>query len=38
MTDDRIMALHPDPEKQGTNIDRAKYEIIKTAIIVPGAE
>ena len=30
---DRIMALHPDPTKQGVNIDRAKYEVVKAAIL-----
>lgn len=30
---DRIMTLHPDPAKQGVNIDRNKYETIKTAIL-----
>ena len=29
----RIMALHPDPKKQGTRIDREKYEQIKAAIL-----
>jgi len=30
---DRIMTLHPDPDKKGVNIDREKYEAIKDALI-----
>ena len=29
----RILALHPDPKKQGVRIDRHKYETIKAAIL-----
>ncbi|WP_412068693.1 DUF6958 family protein [Rubrivirga sp. IMCC43871] len=29
---DRIDALHPDPEKQGTTIDAAKYHTVREAI------
>ena len=29
----RILALHPDPKKQGVRIDRHKYEAIKAAIL-----
>ncbi len=27
------LTLHPDPGKQGTNIDREKYDLIKDAIM-----
>jgi hypothetical protein len=29
----RILALHPDPKKQGVRIERQKYETIKDAIL-----
>jgi len=29
----RILALHPDPKKQGVRIDRQKYEAIKAAVL-----
>ena len=35
---DKIMTLHPDPAKQGVNIDRAKYETMKAAILELLAE
>ena len=31
--EDRIMTLHPDPQKEGVNIDRKKYEQIRSAIL-----
>lgn len=31
--EDRIMTLHPDPQKEGVNINRDKYEQIKSAIL-----
>ena len=31
--DDRILALNPDPEKQGTNINREHYEAMKKALL-----
>jgi len=30
---DKIVTLHPDPNKSGVNIDRAKYEFVREAII-----
>ena len=30
---DKIQTLHPDPEKQGVNIDKSKYEIMRLAIL-----
>ena len=30
---DKIEALNPDPSKESTNIDRDKYDIIKSAIL-----
>ncbi|NIM93472.1 MAG: hypothetical protein GTO18_07155 [Anaerolineales bacterium] len=33
MSEERIMTLNPVPEKAGTNIDRAKYELIRESII-----
>jgi len=35
---DKIMTLHPDPAKQGVNIDRAKYDVVKAAILELLAE
>ena len=32
------MTLHPDPTKKGVNIDRAKYDIMKAAILELLAE
>jgi len=29
----KIQTLHPDPSKQGVNIERTKYEAVKTAIV-----
>lgn len=29
----RFETLHPDPDKQGTNIDRALYETVRAAIL-----
>jgi hypothetical protein len=29
----KIQTLHPDPGKQGTNIDRDKYDQIKSAML-----
>jgi hypothetical protein len=31
--EDRILTLHPDPSKQGVNIDRTKYGLIRTTIL-----
>ncbi|NDJ36171.1 MAG: hypothetical protein GYB64_16060 [Chloroflexi bacterium] len=33
MSDDKILALNPDPDKTGVNVDRVKYEQIKTAML-----
>jgi hypothetical protein len=33
MDDERIMTLHPDPEKKGVNINRGKYEQVKRAVL-----
>lgn len=33
MNEDRIMTMHPDPEKSGVRISQGKYEIIRTAIL-----
>lgn len=33
MMDEKIQTLHPDPEKQGVRISRAKYEAIRSAIL-----
>ena len=30
---DKILALHPDPDKQPTRIDRHKYELTKAAML-----
>ena len=30
---EKIQTLHPDPEKQGVNIDKAKYEAVRFAIL-----
>jgi hypothetical protein len=30
---DRIMTLHPDPAKQGVHIDKAKYDLVREAIV-----
>jgi len=30
---ERILTLHPDPEKSGVTIDQEKYEVIKAAIL-----
>jgi hypothetical protein len=30
---EKIMTLHPDPAKKGVNIDRAKYDRMKAAIL-----
>ena len=30
---DKIQTLHPDPDKQGVNIDRDKYDMVKAAIL-----
>ncbi len=30
---EKILTLHPDPEKQGVNIDKAKYDQIRSAIL-----
>ena len=31
--DEKIVALHPDPKKKPVNINRAKYETVKGAIM-----
>ena len=33
MDDNKILTLHPEEGKQGVNIDRAKYEMIRQAIL-----
>jgi len=30
---EKIQTLHPDPEKQGVNINKAKYEAVRFAIL-----
>ena len=35
---ERILTLHPDPQKGGVNIDKGMYEVIRAAILeVVGA-
>jgi hypothetical protein len=29
----RIMTRHPDPAKQGVNIEKAKYDLVREAIV-----
>jgi len=29
---EKILTLHPDPEKKGVNISRAKYDLVKSGI------
>lgn len=36
--EDRIQTLHPDPEKKGVRISRAKYDAIRAAILAALAE
>lgn len=31
--EERILAQHPDPTKQGVRISRAKYDTVRTAIL-----
>ena len=31
--DERIQTLHPDPNKKGVNISRAKYEQMRSAVL-----
>ena len=31
--DDKVLALNPDPDKQGTRIDRWKYEAVQKALL-----
>ena len=33
MSEDRIMTMHPDPEKNGVRISQGKYEIIRATIL-----
>ncbi len=33
MTDDTVQTLHPDPSKQGVRISRAKYDLVRSAIL-----
>lgn len=33
MEEEKIMTLHPEEEKQGVNISRAKYDMIRQAIL-----
>ncbi len=30
---EKIQTLHPDPAKQGVNIDRAKYDLVRSGIV-----
>ena len=30
---EKILTLHPDPEKKGTNLDKAKYDQMRQAVI-----
>lgn len=32
-SNEKIMTLHPDASKQGVNIDRAKYDTVRDAIV-----
>lgn len=38
MSDDRILARHPDPARQGTRIARRLYDPVRTAILETLAE
>lgn len=29
----KIQTLHPDPDKKGVNIERAKYDLVRSAIV-----
>lgn len=33
MEEEKIMTLHPEEDKQGVNISRAKYDMIRQAIL-----
>lgn len=33
MDEEKILTLHPDEDKQGVNISRSKYEMIRQAIL-----
>jgi hypothetical protein len=33
MEEEKILTLHPEEDKQGVNINRAKYEMIRQAIL-----
>lgn len=33
MEEEKILTLHPEPDKQGVNISRAKYEMVRQAIL-----
>lgn len=32
-SDERILTLHPDPAKKGRRIERAKYDMLRSAIV-----
>jgi hypothetical protein len=32
-SDEKLLTLHPDPQKKGVNINREKYEIIRSEIL-----
>lgn len=33
MEEEKILTLHPEPGKQGTNISRSKYDMVRQAIL-----
>ena len=33
MADETVMTLHPDPTKRGVNISKAKYDVVRLAIL-----
>jgi len=33
MEEEKILTLHPEPDKQGANISRAKYDMVRQAIL-----
>ena len=35
---DKVQTLHPDPDKQGVNIDQKKYDAVRRAIIAALTE
>ncbi len=35
---EKIQTLHPDPNKKGVNIDRAKYDLVRKTVIASMAD